>query len=450
MATSKQERIFNPTGWRHYRRRYSLTEVRIGLIILAGLAALAVWVFWRGANPDPELFSVNANLLDEGSDFQPLDGTKGISQSPNSAAAGTAQDRGPVPDDLAASGWTEQPVAQFDSSNLYEKINGREGYYKSFGFQRLYYISLLRDDDETAAIDIEMYDLGSVSNALGAYSGERQADAQPEVTSTGISHLSRNAIFIVQGRFYIRAIGSDETELIVTQLEHLRARFNEGLSGESLPWAYSLFVGQLDLDAGKINYAPENAFSFGFANHVYSVEIDDDGTELFITVAPDEAAANALAGQFAEGFQSYGAVAGNQDGIDWVKDQYLDTMAGATSTGQVVVGIRGAPSLEVARSQVGKLKEAAAALPASLLEAALQAQKQNPGGGGYGDDESSNEAADDASGEPPEGGGNGESEGEGEGEEYGGEAGYGEGEGGDPGAEERGEPSLSGEEVEEK
>ena len=391
MATSKQERIFNPTGWRHYRRQYSLTEFRIGLIILVGLAGLAVWVVWRGTNPDPELFSMNANLLDEGSDFQPLDGTKGISQSPQSAAAGATQGRGPVPGDLAAPGWTERPIAQFDASNLYEKINGREGYYKSFGFQRLYYISLLRDDDETAAIDIEMYDLGSVSNALGAYSGERQADAEPEVTSSGISHLARNAIYIVQGRFYIRAIGSDETELIKTQLEHLRDRFSQGLAGESLPWAYSLFVGQLDLDAGKISYAPENAFSFGFANHVYSAEIDDNGTELFVTVAPDPAAASALAAQFSEGFRSYGAAAGKQDNIDWVKDQYLNTLAGATATGQVVVGIRGAPSLEVARAQVARLRDAAASLPAAVLEAALQAQKDSPGGGGYGDDEYSAE-----------------------------------------------------------
>ncbi|MEM9492926.1 MAG: DUF6599 family protein, partial [Myxococcota bacterium] len=247
MAVRKKDRIFNRTGDRHYRRSYSLTEFRIGVLILTGLVGITGWVVWRGANPDPELFSMEESLLDKGSDWAPIDDKRVVSEMPQASAV-QPDDRGPVPTGLAGEGWTEKPVAQFDASNLYEKINGREGYYKSFGFQRLYYISLLGEQDETAAIDIEMYDMGKVANALGAYAGERQEDAEPELLDGAISHISRNALFLVKGRFYVRAIASNETEMFQKQLTHLRERFSEGLSGEPLPWAYALFVGQLGLD----------------------------------------------------------------------------------------------------------------------------------------------------------------------------------------------------------
>ncbi|MCG8423050.1 MAG: hypothetical protein MJE77_34535 [Proteobacteria bacterium] len=385
MASRKQDRIFNQTGWRHYRRRYSLTEVRIGLIILLVLMLTAVWVAWRGANPDPELFSVESVLLDKGSEWTPLEDRKAISESlSGSRASGSAssrsQDRGPVPTGLATEGWSERPVAQFDSDTLYEKINGREGYYKSFGFKRLYYISLSNDKDETAAVDIEMYDLGTVANALGAYSGERPPDVKPEISDAGISHLARNAMFIVRGRYYVRAIGTDETEPIKAVLEHLRTRFADGLTGESLPWAYTLFVAQLGLDPGKIGYAPENALSFGFARHVYTVELNEDGTEYFVAATPDEKSAAALAEQFTtEGFLGLGTAAGSDGGIDWVKDRYLDTVAGTTSVGPVVVGIHRAPDLNFAREALDKLKTTAVGLPRALIERAVAAQSESDG-----------------------------------------------------------------------
>lgn len=381
-----------------------MTEVRIGLVILAGLGLLAGWVFWRGGNPDPELFSMSQALLDKGSDFQPSDGTRGVSEQsgqadPAGQAGGAstraAADRGPVPTELAAAGWTERSIHQFDGSNLYEKIDGREGFYKSFGFQRLYFISLEQssaaegagNEDETLSVDIEMYDLGSVSNALGAYAGERQPDARAEMAGSAIGHLAQNALFLVQGKYYIRAIGSDESAPIKTELAHLRERFGQGLTGEALPWAYTLFVGQLGLDPGKVGYAPENAFSFDFASHVYTAEVDEEGTELFTVLTADPAAAASLAKQFTDGFLSIGKSAGKQDGVAWVEDQYLGTIAGTTVAGQLVVGIRSASAIVLAREKLAKLKESAAKLPRPMLDAALTAQENAaPIDGGYGDD----------------------------------------------------------------
>src|SRR5262245_11086974 len=115
-----EDRLFVRDGWRHYRRTYSLSEVRWGLGVLVCLGALAGWIAWKGKHPDPALFSDGTALL-------------------KTAAPGAAPaaDRGPLPA-LAGTGWREERIAQFDPENLYVKIDGRADWFKSFGFKRLY------------------------------------------------------------------------------------------------------------------------------------------------------------------------------------------------------------------------------------------------------------------------------------------------------------------------
>ena len=312
-ASKKADRIFVQDGRRLYRRRFSRTEPRIGIAVLVALAAIVGWVAWRGAHPDPSLFALDSDL----------------SQS----TAALAVDRGPLPDGLASAGWTEGDVSQFDYDNLYVKINGREGYYKSFGFERLYFLSILLSEDSQTAVDIELYDLGNAANALGAYSGERSPDITPEASDTGLSHIDRNALYLTHGRYYLRAIGSDESPGVRAQLAHLRTRVRGELPGEPLPWGYALFVGRMGMDAGDVAFEPENAFSFGFATNVYTGAVGEDA-RLFVTPAggPDEA--RELAGRFVEGFLQYGTREG-----DFVKDRYLGTYAMARSEGSWVIGV---------------------------------------------------------------------------------------------------------------
>lgn len=328
-ARQKADRIFVKNGRRPYRRSFSATETRVGIVILLLLASIVGWVGWKGAHPDPSLFALETDL----------------SQS----AGATPVDRGPVPGELAASGWTEGVISEFDDDNLYVKIDGREGYYKSFGFERLYSLSLIDEENPQVAVDIELYDLGNSANAVGAYSGERSPGVTPDADDSGLSHIERNALYLARGRFYLRAIGSEESPDVRAQLDRLRIRFAEELPAESLPWGYALFVGQMGLDPGALAYAPENAFSFGFARNVYSATIDDDA-ELFVTPAGSDSEAAALSDQFLEGFRQYGTGEGR-----FVKDRYLGTYATATTAGPWVVGIRSAASPEAATEAVRQL-----------------------------------------------------------------------------------------------
>ena len=120
-ASSKSDRLFNPHGRRHYRKNYDLREVPIGLALVVGLLGIGGWVAYKGAHPDPSLLAL---------DVIPTD-AKGIGPADSAQNEG----RGPFPEDLAVSGWKESAVRSFGPDTLYVKINGRAGYYKSFGFR---------------------------------------------------------------------------------------------------------------------------------------------------------------------------------------------------------------------------------------------------------------------------------------------------------------------------
>src|SRR5205085_1307324 len=159
---------------------------------------------WKGRHPDPALFADSAALL------------KGATP-----ATAPAADRGPLPPNLAGSGWREERIAQFDPDNLYVKIDGRADWFKGFGFRRLYGVLLVNAGDPATTIDVEMYDLGRAANALGAYGGERDPASKPQVAEGGLHHIARNALYMARGPYYLRVIGSDESAVVIAKLPAL-------------------------------------------------------------------------------------------------------------------------------------------------------------------------------------------------------------------------------------
>ena len=354
--TSKQDRVFIKDGLRHYRRRYSITELWIGAVILAALAVIGAWVAYKGAHPDPGLLALD------------VVGT-GVAASP--------VDRGPLPEGLPLPGWRASGPRHYDPSNVYEKINGREGYYKSFGFEALHVLTLETEDDPTTIVDLELFDLGTGENALGAYSGELGAGMKPEADARGLAHYAENALYMTRGRYYLRALGSADDAVIRGQLERVRARFAEALEGEALPWAFRLFVGRLGLEPGAVAYMAENAFGFSdFAADVHVGRLADE-TELFVKVSAEGAAARTLAEQFRQGFLGYGAAQGM-----WVQDEYIHTFSGVQASGRWVLGVRGAPDVAAAEAGLERLKAALQGfeVPASAGEGPKVEPPSSPAG----------------------------------------------------------------------
>jgi len=353
----KKDRIFIRDAWRHYRRTYSLVEFRAGLVLLACMVLIAGWVAWKGSRPEPGLYDLPGGLYEE---------------------EGEGPGRGPLPEALAPAGWREGGVSNYDAGNLYEKIDGRADYYLSFGFERLWVLSIVHEDDPARVVDVELFAQGAPANALGAYEGERAPGIEPTMDEAGLSHLDRNALFMTRGRHYVRAIGSEESEEVRLLLKHLKSALEAGLPGEPLPWAYALFVGEMGLRPGGVSFRPVNAFSFGFASNVHIALLDDGETEVFVAAQENAGSARLMAARFTGGFLLYGSPAEKEEGVAWVRDLYLGTIAGASAQDAWILGVRGAPDIPAARDSLAALRRGVAALPE---EAAARARREALGEG---------------------------------------------------------------------
>lgn len=332
------DRLFVREPLRHYRRTYSHAEVRWGLVVLCALAAVAVWVVWRGQNPDPTLFAAsdpNASMELPGAE----------KKAPAS--------RGPLPGDIAPDGWTEGAVSSFDPQNLYVKIDGRADYFLSYGFENLYFLTLRGpgDADDAPVIDIECYELSSSENAVGAFGGERK-DGEPDSSGGGLAFLSSNALFLARDVYYIRAIGSDDSEAIRSALAEIRGSLESAIAGGARPWSHELLHGQLGIPIDAISYAAENAFSFEFAADVYSALAEGD-VQLFVARRADEAAARDFAARLREGFATLGTAQG-----DWIKDKFIGTYTTAAAEGRYMIGVRNAPDKAAGEAWLARLREA--------------------------------------------------------------------------------------------
>ncbi len=385
-----QDRLLVKDGFRHYRRRYSRAEVRWGLGCGVGLLAIFSWIAWRGSRPDPSLFEDEIPLLATNTTpavaaapaVTPAPATVPPA-APKAATAGAA-DRGPLPAGLAGAGFREDKVAVFDDENLYVKINGRADYFKAFGFRKLYSSLLVSDADPAVTIDIEMYDLAQAANALGAYGGERAAGVTPEVDETGMHHFDRNAVYLAQGPYYVRVIGSDESAAVQAKLRTLQGTLAASIKGEPLPWAYGLFVGRLGFPPGSVSYSAEGAFSFSFATDVWSArpEGKDSDLELFVCSLVSSSAAKKRAAQFQKGFLEIGQPGGTAAGVPLAKDQFLSTFSAALAVDRWVVGVRGAASAEAVSKGLDGLRAALVQLPADLKERARPAAASRKTEGG--------------------------------------------------------------------
>jgi hypothetical protein len=416
-SNDDDDRLFVRDGWRHYRRTYSLPEVRCGLACFAALLVITGWVLWKGRHPDPALFADGTALLDPAAKAPQVAVGAPSGTAPAPAAAervaapataapaqpagevAAAVGRGPLPRGLAGSGFSEGPVLQYTEDNLYEKIDGRADYFRAFQFRRLHSVLLTSDRDSAVTIDVEMYDVATNPNALGAYSGERPPNAKVVVTDAGLHHFDRNALYLARGPFYIRVIGSDETPVVTEKLAQIAEKMLADVGGEPLPWAYGLYIGQMNIGADKITYSAKNAFSLAFADDVWAARPKGKETdlELFVSARKDGAAAKALVGQLHKAFLELGAPAGKAGagGPALVKDQFLGLISAVKPQGRYVIGVRGADGPATAAAELGRLGKAVAAaevVTAAKPAAGAESPLGTSGGGPAPKDEGAAEA----------------------------------------------------------
>jgi hypothetical protein len=361
MGNPRQEPVFNAFRRKLYRPFFSLWEFWIGIGLLVVVAGVVAWVMWRGQHPEPGLFQVGEKFLsNKGKNIAVYKRPLQPWVEPG-AASMSVKSYAPFPDSVTADGWQAPGgVQEFGVSNLYEKIDGREAFYKTYGFDRLYCLSLTKQE---LTIDIELFDLSTIENALGAFSAEiTSPETQITPAPGGFSYTSRNAGFVAHGRFYARLLGSDDNETIRAKVQNLMQALVASLPGGKVPWAYEVFAGRMKFSPRQVQYYARDAFSFGFADEIYAAKIKDD-TEVFFSQRKDATAAAALAGKFVEALAGFGKKLDSPAGVTVLRNDFANTFDAIGTEGEFVIGVHMAVSAEEALRWFGLLHDQLKATP---------------------------------------------------------------------------------------
>ncbi len=180
--------------------------------ILFGLLGVAGWVRDRGNRPNPELFRP--------SERSPA-GTPAVRLAPrpgHPVISETASVSDLLGTGLCGPGWQRDgEVQSFGPDNLYEKIDGREGLYKSYNFRELWAVSYDSSTSPAARLDVEVFLQGSPLDAYGVLATERQG-LTTRAPAAADRTVTPNGLYFLAGAHYVRLVGSEASPRVEAAL----------------------------------------------------------------------------------------------------------------------------------------------------------------------------------------------------------------------------------------
>ncbi len=270
------------------------------LLLLIPLPIIAVLVFWAGSEPREGLF-----------DSEP--------EKTGSAA------RAPLsfPSQLPTSGFVlADTVQQYNSDNLYLKINGHDVTFFRFGFELLTFASYAGPGD--TYVDVYAYRMTGRPNALGIYSFER-SDEREDLSITDAAYRAGGATFLYRGPYYVQIIPSGDEEQTSTAMAEVLDSLLVAIPAPTEPLSALAWFPDQNRISNSDGYFPDNAFGTAFVEDIYTTDYKIDGSAItvflhqsdtaqamfnqyraFLTENADDTGVKEIAGQEFVGFLDYG------------------------------------------------------------------------------------------------------------------------------------------------
>ena len=269
---------------------------------------------------------------------------------------------------LAPDGFeTLSAIKTYTAENLYEKINGKAPLYTESGFRQLSTQSFISSADPNLWAELYIFDMGQAKNAFSVYSTQIRAEADfiPEFEFT---YKTANALYFVQGRYYVELVGSSEAAELSSAIEQIGRKVRA-----SLPFDTDSQIPELaifpkeNLVPGGIKLYLASTFGCEGLTNTFSARymLEDNEVVAFLSKKANSSEAQAVA-------QTYYKFLIDNGGEDKnAKDQSLQAKAldfyGTTeivfATGQFVGGIHEAENQQsaeqLAKTLLNKLKEIA-------------------------------------------------------------------------------------------
>jgi len=256
----------------------------------------------------------------------------------------------PLPPDLKPLTAPER----FDPGTLSDKINGKAELYLSAGFTGLVSQRYRDEIVPDRWIEVFVYDMGSGKNAFAVFSAQRRENAD-SLDIAQYAYRSPNAVFLIQGQYYLEFIASQASSQVRQSMEQLAVTFIRNTPTETITITEQDLFPKPDLVAGSIALIAADAFGYEQLDQVYTAEyrLNDEPAMAYLSrrQAPDEAQELAVSyGNFLLTFG--GKMIDQQLSIKNARMiEILDTYEIIFSYGPILAGVREATT----RDQAAKL-----------------------------------------------------------------------------------------------
>ena len=356
----KKDSVFTPHKRKLLRKEFPAAEFWSAAAVLVALVGGGWWVLAQKDNYDPgerdvSIETLQASSVEDNLYREPM--KRWVDPARRAAGGGLpAVDTGIFPATLLEQGWDlDGRVETYEPDTLYEKINGQAEQYLSYGFQRLHYATVAKDD---AYVTLELYDQERFENALGVFAAQR--DEGRPVAQDGQVFFDQTSAgaFGVFGPYFFKISGSAESESVTSKAGQLLAT----VAGVPAPasgraQAFEVMTGSLGLEFADVAFVRENVFQYDFMNDVWFGKAKGEA-RYFVHEAPDAASAEALLAQLAEEQEfDYEKVA-TRDGAVLFKHRFLDSWFGVEARGSLLLGVDGAADRATLEALMTRLRKA--------------------------------------------------------------------------------------------
>ena len=356
---ARKETVFNKKRRKVLRKEIPTWETTAGLLVLAVLVIIVIWVFLQKNAYDPADRDISPEALIQGTTEitiynRPVKrwSEQGSSQSLAKPSLGV------FPESILANNWTvSKRLKQFDKSNLFEIINGEADKFLKQGFKTLHYL-VIESAATSEQIDIELFDQGDQRGSTGVFSEYISGNSRIEQSGDLAFLMTSSGAIGRKGRYFFRIIGTAESadireksKQLVDALKSLPEEKAEVARG------YLVLNKIIGIDPAYIIFQGKDVFQFDFAKDFWFGSPDPaNKVRFFIHEASSPEKAKALFDRLIEE-QSYDFEIKEQKAetaLLW--HSYLKNWFGVGQSGTFIFGIENSPDQKTVRARMESLR----------------------------------------------------------------------------------------------
>ncbi|MBN2290300.1 MAG: hypothetical protein JXQ83_13280, partial [Candidatus Glassbacteria bacterium] len=258
-------------------------------------------------------------------------------------------------------GWRRSGEARlFLPDNLWEYIDGGAEGYLVYNFQA---VATADYENEGAGLQavVDIYQMADDLCGFGIYASERSYSARYiDIGAQG--YLTENSLHLYQGPYYIKLTAFQEGEQVGGQLEALAVEILGRIGGKAeVPGELAVFPGD-NLVANSERYLARDVLGQSDLKNGFTAEyqVGQNEFKLFFILHDDLSSAARSFESYRTFMEKYGEnLQGHEDeDIRWftADDSYYGRVV-TEHTGKVVLGILGAPDVEVVNEYLRQMRQ---------------------------------------------------------------------------------------------